>query len=136
MSYQTPSDPEERLIEIALDPWVNYSRWVLWFCGIVYLFLGVVTGPLYGIALMDDPNVSSTFAIGMAVGLGLVFLIVCGGVGLVNLLVAIGLGRGAKWAWYGAVVLGGLYMPSLCCLFGGLLLYGMLNDRTRSLFLK
>lgn len=134
MSYQPPTDPEERLIEIALDNWVNYSRWVLWLCGIANLFVGVVTGPLYGIAVMDDPTVSSTWAIVGSVITGLVALVFCGGFGLVNLIVAGGLGRGAKWSWYATLVLGAIYLPS-CCLFSLVLMYGMLNDKTRRLFL-
>jgi hypothetical protein len=134
MTYQPPSDPEERLIEIALDPWVNYARWVLWFCGIVYLFLGVVTGPLYGISMMDDPSVPTSWAVGVAVVLGLVGLVVGGGYGLANLIVAGGLGRGSKWSWYATVLLGALQLPC-CCLFGAILLFGMLKDKTRRLFL-
>lgn len=132
--YDPPSDPEERLIEIALDPWVNRARWILWFCGIVYLLLGLVTGPITA-GLVTDPEMPQWLSIVILLGCTLFTFAICGGIGLLNLATANGLGRGSKWAWYAALVIGGLYLPSGCCLFGGVLMAAMLNDKTRRLFL-
>jgi hypothetical protein len=135
MTYEPPSDPEERLIEIALDSWVNYARWILWFCGIVYIMLGLGLGPISTAGMITDPDMPRGMAIAIFVGSSLFSLVICGSIGVVNLVTSSGLGRGSKWAWYVALVLGALYLPSGCCLFGAVLLYAMINEKTRRLFL-
>jgi hypothetical protein len=129
-----PEDPEERLIEIALDPWIGYARSTLWFCGLVYIVLGLALGPLMGLPMLSDPD-TRTMGIVLTLVYTVVCLVFCGGFGVFNLAAASGLGRGKKWAWIAAVAIGGIYAPSACCLFGVVLLYGMLNDKTRRLFL-
>jgi len=133
--FVPPTDPEERAIEIALDAWVGYCRTVLWFCGLVYIALGLTLGPLAGLPLLGDPN-NRTMGIVLTVVYTLASLVVGGGLGLVNVIAASALGRGKKWGWYLTVALGALYLPSACCLFGAVLLYGTLNDKTRKLFLS
>src|SRR5688572_4224084 len=134
-SYVPPADPEERLIEIALDPWVNYSRYTLWFCGVAYVLLGIGLGPLMAAPLFLDPSIPEGMGTGLAIGFTLFSLVLCGGFGLVNFVAASGLGRGAKWGWILSLVLGAIYLPTACLPFGGVLMFGMLNDRTRKLFM-
>lgn len=133
--YEVPTDPEERLIEIALDAWVNRARWILWFCGVVYLFLGLALGPLATARLITDPSMPKWMSILILLGATLLTFVICGSIGALNLAAANGLGRGSKWAWYATLILGGLYLPSGCCLFGAVLMAAMLNDKTRTLFL-
>lgn len=132
--YVPPSDPEERMIEILLDPWVTWSRYTLWFCGVAYFLIGLTFGPLMAAPFLLDPNMPEGLGIGMAVVFGLFTLVICGGFGLMNFVAASGLGRGAKWGWILTLVVGAIYLPSGCFPFGGILMYGMLNDRTRKLF--
>jgi hypothetical protein len=134
--YVPPTDPEERLIEIALDPWVGWSRTALWFCGVVYVLFGLTLGPLMAAPFMLDPTMPEGLGVGLAVVMTVISLVICGGFGLLNFVAAAGLGRGAKWGWILAVVVGAIYLPSGCFPFGGIILYGMLNDRTRKLFLE
>ena len=116
------------------DPWRNYVPWTLYLCGALYALLGVGSGlmllGLGGAAALDD--VGS----GIIVWVNAVFLFVlCAGVAALNLAVGWGFGRGRRWAWFGAVIFGGIYAPSICLPFGAVLLYGCLNDRTRRAFL-
>ncbi|MEQ1503863.1 MAG: hypothetical protein ABMB14_16600 [Myxococcota bacterium] len=134
-TYEPPADPEERLIEIALDPWTNRARTVLWLCGMVDLLLGVALGPVIAMPLFSDGTTSQAMAIGALVGVTLVSLVLGGGFGLVQLVTAGGLGRGSRWAWYVTLVLGAVYIPGACCLLGAVLLAAMLNEKTRRLFL-
>jgi hypothetical protein len=132
--YVPPTDPEERLIDIALDPWVNRSRYTLWFCGVVYVLFGLTLGPATATPMFLDPTMDPTFPIVFGVVMTLFSLVLCGGFGLLNFVAAAGLARGAKWGWILALVIGAMYLPSVCVPFGAILLYGMLNDRTRKLF--
>lgn len=134
--YEPPTDPEERLIEIALDSWVNYSRWILWLCGIIYLLLGLAMGPIATAGIVTDPTMPQWLSILILVGSTLFTFLICGTIGIINLAAANGLGRGSKWSWYVTLILGGLYLPICCGLFGAILLYAMLNDKTRKLFLN
>ncbi|MEQ1568711.1 MAG: hypothetical protein ABMA64_23940 [Myxococcota bacterium] len=133
--YLVPTDPEERAIEIALDPWVGYARTTLWFCGLVYLALGVALGPLMGLPFLSDPE-QRTLGIVMTIVYTAVSLVLGVGMGVLNLAAASGLGRGKKWAWFVSVGLGALYLPTGCCLFGLVLMFAMLKDKTRKLFLS
>ena len=132
--YVPPTDPEERLIEIALDPWVTWSRYALWCCGFLYLVLGLVSGPLVAAPLLLDPTVPQSVGVAVAVVATIVMLVFSGGFGLLNFVAAAGLARGAKWGWIIALVLGAMYLPSCFVPFGAVLMYGTLNDRTRKLF--
>jgi hypothetical protein len=134
--YIPPDDPEERLIEIALDPWVNYTRYALWFCGAIYFLFGLGLGPLMSAPFLLDPTIPENMGMIMAVVFTLVTLVICGGFALLNFIAAAGLARGAKWGWILAVVVGAIYLPSACVPFGAVILYGMLNDRTRKLFMS
>ena len=133
--YSPPMDPEERLIEIALDPWVSYTRYALWFCGVIYFLFGFTMGPLLGSLMMLDPTMPEGAATFMMVFMTVISLVICGGFAVLNFIAAAGLARGAKWGWILAVVVGAIYLPSACVPFGAIIMYGMLNDRTRKLFM-
>jgi hypothetical protein len=135
-AFVTPEDPEERLIEIALDAWVGRARSALWFCGLVSVALGVTVGPLMALPMVTDPATRTVGGIVWTAGVGLSALVAGLGNGLLDLAAASGLGRGKRWAWYLAVALGALYLPGICCVFGVVLLYGMLNEKSRKLFLS
>ena len=117
------------------DPWVLAARYMLWLCGATYLLLGLGSlGLFVAMPLLADPSEDFPplvfwipFAL-LSFGLTLV-------VALVNLAAAIGLGRGKRWAWIVTLILGATYAPSACLPFGAVLLYAMLNERTRRWYL-
>jgi hypothetical protein len=133
--YEPPEDPEERLIEIALDASTSRTRSVLWFCGVVYVLIGILLGPLMSTPITRDPALSSTARVAILAGMTLVSCTTGVGFGVFNLVTAAGLGRGAKWAWFASVIIGAIYAPSCCLPFGAVVLHGMLNEKTRRLFL-
>lgn len=120
--------------ELALDPWVGRSRLVLWFCGAMYLLLGVVLGVLFPLGSLADSS-SEAPPMVVAVVMGVLMFLVSAGWGLFNFVVAWGLGRGARWAWICGVIIGGIYAPSICLPLGAVLLYGLLNDATRKAYM-
>lgn len=116
-------------------PWIRVSQGILVFVGAAYLLLGLLAGGVYsGLPLLmmaDDPDMV------MMVPMGIVMFVCCGGVGLVNLVAAWGLGAHKFWAWMIALILGAMYLTSACMPFGALLLFGLVADEpTRKLFLK
>ncbi|MEZ4236464.1 MAG: hypothetical protein R3F59_09955 [Myxococcota bacterium] len=133
--YEPPPDPEERLIEIALDSGTSRTRSILWFCGVVYILIGILSGPLMSLPLTGDPNMSASVQVAILVGFSAVSCVAGVGMGVVNLVAAWGLGQGGKWAWFVAVGLGALYLPSGCLPFGAVMLYSLVNEKTRRLFL-
>lgn len=134
--YQPPSaeldTPRPPIEDLA---WIRYTRWTLWFCGAMYVAMGAFAGPLMGWFMeqeqRDDPPLPAWFSTGMSVFL----FAICAGFGAVNFLAAWGLGRGAKWAWILALLIGGIYTPSGCLPFGALILYGLLNEPVRKVYL-
>jgi hypothetical protein len=114
--------------------WVGHAQSVLWFVGACYVLLGIVFMPLYGWGMSQDmpPEVGVPFAIVT----GLLGLVCCGGFGVVNFVAAWGLGLRAKWAWILTLCLGAIYLTSACLPFGAVLLYAMLEDNGRKLFLE
>lgn len=131
-----PIDPEERLIEIALDAGTGRARSVLWLCGVVNVLLGIVVGPLAATPFTRDPSLGQTLQVAVLAGATLTSCVTGVTFGVIQLVVAGAIGRGAKWAWYVGVALGVLYLPGCCLPFGALVLWGLLNARTRTLFLS
>ncbi|MEZ4238615.1 MAG: hypothetical protein R3F59_21185 [Myxococcota bacterium] len=131
-----PFDPPEDPHWITGDPWITACRGVLWFTGACYLLLGLASGPLFGFATMVDPETKAPPEIALVAGAvgGGVMLVVCGGIAAVNFAAAWGLVRGRMWAWVLTLIVGGIYAPSGCLPFGAVLLYGVLNERTRKRF--
>lgn len=130
--YVPPDDPEERGIEILLDPWIQYARWGLWFGGAWNLLMGLALGPLSSLSFWSDPD-GQVFALVMTVVLTVVTLAIFGVFGAACVVAANGIGRGSRWAWYLGVGLGVLYLPG-CWPLGGVVLFGLLKDKTRKLF--
>lgn len=120
--------------EADLDylPWVERSRMVLNLVGAAYLLLGLVGGPAYGLLFSQDPTLPASFGYVMGGIVGCTGI----GMGLANFVASWGLGQRAKWAWIAAVVLGAMYLPSGCMPFGGLVLYGLLQDDSRKAFFR
>lgn len=120
--------------DVSRLEWVRYTRWTLWFCGGVYVLMGLVMAPgflwlsAHDSEMQDMPSWFPAF-------MGVFLFVVCAGFGAVNLLAAHGLGKGAKWGWILALVMGGIYAPSGCMPFGALILYGLLNERVRKVYL-
>ena len=113
--------------------WVRYSRWVLWFCGGMYLLLGTGMAVFYVVLFTMGTPDDLDLVFGIVMG-GVMFFFCCG-FGAVNFVAAWGLGRARKWAWFATLVLGCLYLPSGCLPLGAVLVYGMLNDPVRKAFL-
>lgn len=130
--YSSP-DPDLMAFERGQMPMVRYATILLWVLVAfdVLGFLGSITGAVaYGLN-SEDP----TQLIGQLVGIvcaGLMLLVVA----VPQIAAAIGLRRGAKWAWYLTIGIGVLYVLSCCpgLLFGGLLLFFMLNDEVRTTY--
>ncbi len=114
------------------EPWINRARWTLWFCGAMYLVLGLGFG--FGFAFVPRPE-GDELPEAIYLGLGLFMFIVSAGIAALNVAAAQGLQRGAKWAWVTAVILGALYFASACFPFGAVILYGLMNDRVRRMYL-
>ena len=114
-------------IDLDTDPWIKFSVVTLWFCGAIYVLIGLV-GVIFG-AL---PALSSARG-GAAFGVlfGGMFLLVGVGCGIGNFVAAVGLARRRKWAWIVTVIIGGIYAPSGCLPFGAILLYAMLRKGVR-----
>jgi len=113
--------------------WVDYSRWVLWFTGGCYFVLGCAVGPVMWWAY-SDRSTDTKLAFKIAVCSGISSVVVCSGLAILNILIASGLKKRRRWAWLGAIIIGGLYAPSICLPFGVVLLYGMLQKDVRQAF--
>jgi hypothetical protein len=61
-------------------------------------------------------------------------LALCGGLGGLNIVAAIGLGRRAYWGWLMALVVGAIYVPSGCLPFGAVIVYALLREDARLAF--
>jgi len=115
-------------------PWVQYTRYTLIFTGIAYVVLGMAIGPLFFFMSQLEKN-SEEFPPGLAILLGVISFFFCAAFGAVNFVASYGLRTGRKWGWIMSVIIGGLYAPSGCMLFGVLILYGMLNDPVRRFYM-
>jgi len=118
--------------EIQNDGWLRATRYVLIFTGACYL---LVIGPVIIEHKFHDAHMSPDFTHALEIGARVVMLAVCGGAAALNFAAAWGLARGKKWAWIMALVLGGLYAPSICMPLGGVILYGLLREPVRRRYL-
>lgn len=114
------------------DPWPTWVAVTLVAVGLFYVLLGA-TAPLWFIPMMEldrrpgDPTMPDSFNTAFVA----VMLVMSCGFGLLNFLGAWGVHRRTKWGWIIGICLGGLYAPSICLPFGVVVLYGLLNERTR-----
>jgi hypothetical protein len=108
-------------------------RITLVFVGLMYAGLGVLLGPMGGLAWMNSgpgtvgpTELDAVFSV--------IMLVVCMGVAVGNFAIAWGLGAGKRWAWYGAMAFALLYGPSLCLPFGLAIGWPLWNDDVKKHF--
>lgn len=116
------------------DGWLRATRYVLIFVGVCYLPL-IGLGPYLASTKFNDPKMPADFNRGFGIVFTLVIAVVCVGVAALNFAAAWGLARGKRWAWTLSVILGALYAASICLPFGAVILYGLLRDKVRNLYL-
>jgi hypothetical protein len=127
--------------EIESDPWMTWVPILLYVTGAAYVLLGLfaAVGLAFGaFAVSQAPTngaQDTTPALVIFGVEGVVLLGICGVIGAINIAAGWGFGRGMKWAWFAALIIGAMYTPSACLPFGAALLYGCLNERTRNRFL-
>jgi hypothetical protein len=122
--------------DLAPSPWILYSQIVLVVCGALYLLIGLLLGVGTLLGAASDPTLDPGEGLALGVGIGGLLFGMLAVVGAVNWLAAWGLRSRAMWAWVLTLVLGATYIGSACFPFGAILLYGMLNERSRKAFLK
>ncbi|MBX2801321.1 MAG: hypothetical protein KTR31_26825 [Myxococcales bacterium] len=116
-------------------PMVRYARMVLIGLAALNGLFAIGVPVLYGLIPMLDPSMDAE-AVPVMIGVGLCGGLMVFGMGVVPMVAAVmGLNRGAKWGWILTVIIGALYVPSLCLPVGAFLLYAMLNEEVRKPFL-
>jgi len=133
MDHYSSPDPEMMALERGQMPMVRYAGYLLWTLVVIDLlgFLGALAGAIAVGVQAPDPMDQLPAIVGtVCVGLSLVVWAVP------QIAAAIGLRRGAKWAWYLTIGIGGIYVLTCCpgVLFGAPLLFFMLNDEVREDF--
>jgi hypothetical protein len=125
-------------IDLATDGWLKWTLLVLRFVGVAYIALGVCMGGVLLIPAMfvgspDAPPELADQAIvyGVMAPFMLLFSIA---IGVVNFVVASALAKRKPWAWIGALILGGIYAPSICLPFGAVILYALLRPGFKDAF--
>ena len=112
-------------------PLVTLARLGLVVVGLGYALFGPGLAMLAGSPFLLDPLVGA--GVGPITGgvLGLVVVAGCVGLGVLNLVVAVGLGWRNPWWWAGGVFLGVVYTPTGCLPVGLLLLVALLGSQAR-----
>lgn len=133
-AFQPPGAASVEEVRAQL-PMVRYARIVLIVLAAFNGLVALAIPPAYYLIGSADPELGSDgatmmAAFGVCVSLGILAISVGPMVYAVY-----GLGRGQKAAWYVTVIVGALYVPSICLPVGGFLLYAMLNDEVRKAFL-
>jgi hypothetical protein len=127
-AYAAP-ESEAELAEIPAV--VRGAQAMLLVFGAMYFVLGGLLGAVYGGLGFLDPEMPVVVGVGMGV-----FMFACsGGFGALMLASAVGLQMRARWAWVGALIVGGMFAGSACMPFGLFLLYAMLIEETRKVYL-
>jgi hypothetical protein len=121
--------------EIQAQGWIRAVRYTLIFTGVCYL-LFIPIGPLMALTRFNDPHMSTAFNLGFGIGFSLIMFVICGGIAVLNFAAASGLRKGKYWAWIVGLVLGGLYAPSICLPLGTIILFGLLREDSRNLYLR
>ena len=116
-------------IDIANDSILKFAQWTLWFCGAMYILLGLGLVLAFSLPLViaSSQQSGAEGGIVMAIVMALVMFAVCGGIAAANFAAAWGLGKRKGWAWVLTLIIGALYAPSGCMPLGALLLYAMLR---------
>jgi len=118
----------EGQIDLATDGWLKWAVVVLHFVGVAYVSLGVCLGGLFLMPMM----MTSSFGVPqdeavIHAAMAPVMLLFSAAIGVVNFVVAFALSKRKPWAWIGALILGGIYAPSICLPFGAVILYALLR---------
>lgn len=114
-------------------PLVKLASWILAAVGLIYILLGALMAVTYvGLGLAAAQGEEQVFLVVMGLGMGAF----CAAFGVPMVAAAVGLRRGDFWAWVIAVIVGGMFAPSICLPIGALLLYAMLVQETREAFLN
>ena len=118
----------EGQIDLAADGWLKWAVVVLHFVGVAYVALGVCVGGILLMPMMMTCSLgaSQDEAVVNAV-MAPVMLLFSVAIGVVNFVVASALSKRKPWAWIGALILGGIYAPSICLPFGAVILYALLR---------
>ncbi len=133
------TDEIDRTLAASELPWIRYARTTLQIVGVGYIVLGLATAPLIYFSFMSDPDIATTLGgagPAIAISIAAFTLLFAVGLGALNFFAASGLRYGRKWSWFATLILGLLYVPSLCLPFGAILLYAMLQERVRTLYLS
>ena len=117
-------------INLGDDILFKLSIGALWFSGVCYMLLGLVMGATF---LAPEFLEAVYGEFGFLLSAMVLLIGVACAVG--NFAVAHGLGKRKRWAWVGAVVIGGLYAPSGCFIIGILILVAMLRSGVRESYL-
>lgn len=125
-------------IDLATDGWLKWTLVVLRFVGVAYIALGVCTGGLFLMPVMlagspDTPPELADQAIAYGATAPLMLLLAVA-IAVVNFVVASALAKRKPWAWIVALVLGGIYAPSICLPFGAVILYALLRPGFKSAY--
>lgn len=112
------------------NPWLRYAGICLYIVGVLYGLLGIGLGGLYGMLIGQDAGA----VVGIIVGLVIALFML--GFAAANIAGAVLLGRGSKIGWVIALILGAMYCASACMPFGIVILIGVLNEKSRKLFLE
>jgi hypothetical protein len=120
--------------EIPRDGWLRATRWVLIGVGILYLPM-IALGPFLAASQFNDPKMPAEFNRTFGLAFTVLMAAVCVGAAVLNFVAAWGLARFRKWAWILGLLLGGTYAASACLPFGAVILYGLLREKARALYL-
>lgn len=114
--------------DLGTDGWFRLARGALWLCGACYLLFGlVIAWIVYQRPTYVEPDTSKLITAGAVFG-------VCVGCAVGNFVVAWALARRKSWAWVAGVVIGGLYAPSGCFVFGLVILYALLRGGVKEAY--
>jgi hypothetical protein len=115
-------------------PHLGIARASLVFCAFMYAILGVSLGPMGGLAWLSESD-GTEMPGAFHLVFGLIMLVVCLGVAAVNIAAAWGLGdTSRKWAWWVALILGMIYVPSACLPFGLAIVMPLISKEARARF--
>lgn len=99
---------------------LNMALWCLHIAAIIYLALAI----LLPMIVAEMPGMLEYVIFGG----------VCGGIAVINWVVAWGITRRYYWAWIAGIVVFAIYAPSLFFILGGLGLWGLLDEGSRAQF--
>lgn len=120
--------------DAELSPGIRVARVVLLVSCVGYVLLGVGLGALFWALPGMEPGMEPV-DVAMLRALAVVMPFSCFFVAGANLVPLLGFGSRATWAWALTFALATLYLGSACFPLGLVLLWALLNTRTRREFL-